>query len=288
MILYQIYLEAKFRVRRKFSKPQKWQIFGQRIELPSSHRLPLLQKLYPSYDTYYSSIIKKIEEHYPGSCLIDVGANVGDTSIGVLNCAPSFKVVAVEGNEFFLDYLKINVMPLGEKISLVPRFVKCQSVGDISYLHDGSTGGFVTSSVNGETDYEKVSVADLLASHESQLVIWKSDTDGLDVPIVLENYDLLVKRSGIWWLELDPSMEPTNIDLVSELIHATSKSNRSYILFDNFGNKISKGSVFADELEILRKLKEIPKTFKLGSKDARYYDIFIIDINKYPKLTALL
>ena len=287
MSLFQIYLEFKFLLRRKINRPQKWQIFGQKVELPNSNRLPVLQRLYPTYDTYYATVFNEIERSYPGSFLIDVGANVGDTSVGVIRCAPSFQAVAVEGNDFFISFLKKNIEPFQGDITLVPSFVRCESVGAISYTHDGSTGGFVHADSQSEQDFEKVSVSDLLSMSDAHLVIWKSDTDGLDVPIVLENFDLLCEKSGIWWLELDPNMDPTNLDMVVKLINVTSKINRHYLLFDNYGNKLLSGEIKKDENEIIQKFRDIPDKFKRGSKDARYYDIFMIDVDKYSKLASL-
>jgi hypothetical protein len=83
-------------------------------------------------------------------------------------------------------------------------------------------------------------------------------------------------------------MDPTNLDLVVELIHAAAKINRHYLLFDNYGNKISSGDIEKDEYEIIQKFRDIPKSFKRGSKDARYYDMFFIDVAKYSKLNSLL
>lgn len=287
MKVKQVFLEAQFHVRSRIKKPLKWQIFGQELLLPHTHRLPLLQKLYPSYDTYYAPIFKKIDESYPGSMLIDIGANVGDTSIGVIKCAPSLRILAVEGNDLFIDFLRRNIQPFEDRISVIPKFVSCQSVGSISYEHDGSTGGFIQAESMSETDYNTVGVHELLDFHDSDLIIWKSDTDGLDVPIVMENFELLNERAGIWWLELDPNMEPTNMDSIEELINAVSATDRSYLLFDNYGQKVSTGMVAVDKQEIVSKFSEIPKVFKLGSQAIRYYDIFIYDLDRYPNLKLI-
>jgi FkbM family methyltransferase len=287
MKVRQVFLEARFHARSRRKKPQKWQIFGQELLLPNTHRLPLLQRLYPNYDTYYAPIFKNIDKSYPGSMLIDIGANVGDTSIGVIKCAPSLRILAVEGNELFINFLTRNIQPFEGRIYLVPKFVSCQSVGSISYEHDGSTGGFIQAESMSETDYNTVGVRELLDFHDSDLIIWKSDTDGLDVPIVMENFDLLNERAGIWWLELDPNMEPTNLASVIELVNAVSATDRHYLLFDNYGHKVSSGLIATDKEEIARKFREIPKTFKVGSQAIRYYDMFIYDLDRYPNLKLI-
>lgn len=283
----QVYLEVRFLARSKINRPQLWKIFGQDLLLPNTHRLPLLQKLYPSYDTYYAPIFKNIDESYPGSMLIDIGANVGDTSIGAIKCAPSLRVVAVEGNELFINFLRRNVQPFEDRISVIPKFVSCQSVGSISYNHDGSTGGFIQAESMSETDYNTVGVRELLDFYDSDLIIWKSDTDGLDVPIVMENFDLLNEKAGIWWLELDPNMEPTNLASVVELVNAVSATDRHYLLFDNYGKKVSSGLIATDKKEIVRRFREIPKTFKVGSQAIRYYDMFIYDLDRYLNLKLI-
>jgi hypothetical protein len=50
------------------------------IELPFSHRLPLYQSWFPTYDRALPRLAERISARYPESPIIDVGANVGDTA----------------------------------------------------------------------------------------------------------------------------------------------------------------------------------------------------------------
>jgi FkbM family methyltransferase len=244
-----------------------------------------LQRIYPTYDTYFQEILSHVDKMYPGSTLIDIGANVGDTSVGVHACAPSMKVIAVEGNPFFLKFASRNLNPLADSIRLIPKYVSCEASAEFKYSHDGSTGGFSSGDIADFQSYEEVSAEELLGMSNSILTIWKSDTDGLDVPIVLENLELLKKKAGIWWLELHPLLPPTTLEKIEELLGGVSQQDRTYVLFDNFGRKVSSGLAKNDLSKILRLLNGVGE--KSQSRNAEYYDIFLIDVLGYPKLSSL-
>jgi hypothetical protein len=76
------------------------------IELPAGHNLPLFQKLHPQYDNFLPMLVR----HIPGSsCVVDVGANVGDTLAGMVEENSSLQYICIEADESFYHLLIKNI-----------------------------------------------------------------------------------------------------------------------------------------------------------------------------------
>ena len=94
--LKQIYLELEFRTKEFFLRSDlQYEINDKKVVIPRSHRLPLLQRVYPKYVTYFLNFFKLLNDHKDTGIFIDVGANVGDTTVAVLSAAPKFRSVLV-------------------------------------------------------------------------------------------------------------------------------------------------------------------------------------------------
>lgn len=55
-------------------------------------------------------------------CIIDVGANCGDTTAAILSNSPETRVIAIEGSTYFLKYLRKNFQNLdllNEKVKFI-------------------------------------------------------------------------------------------------------------------------------------------------------------------------
>jgi len=250
--------------------------------------LPLLQKIFPSYDTYFGEIFQKLEAIYPGATVIDVGANVGDTTLGILANAPSFHCVAVEGNELFLKYRYHNLDSFRQNVTTVPKFLHCSKVGDFGYVDNGSTGRFHSIGPHEiSNNGNKIRVKDLLEMHPSHLTIWKSDTDGSDVPIVIENLELLDSKAGIWWLELDASLPATDKSDIANLLHSTQIGDRKFLLFDNYGRLVMHG-ILSNYQDAILKLFDLLAFKNRRINSVNYYDIMLFDTKRFPILEEVI
>ncbi len=288
-MLRQILHEVSFRTKRVFPGDQKWNIFGYDLILPRSHRLPTLQKIHPKYDKYFFSIFHDIDQLMDDITFFDVGANVGDTSIAYYACSPKSQIVAIEGSETFIPYLSRNLASISGNFKIVPKFVACEMIAELSYNDDGSTGGFESMSSDIQfLPIKTVSVTELLALKKDSFGIWKSDTDGMDIPIILENYELIESACGVLWLEIHPHLFPTNPDLVIKFAQKIADSNRSYLIFDNYGNFISRGSSSDLEDELTSWCQKLQQPRRIGSRLPIYLDIFAFDLESYPSLNTLL
>jgi len=83
------------------------EIRGKILSMPISHRLPLVVANCPIYDELLTRLSHFLRNRYSMFCMVDVGANIGDT---ILACAndPADRFLAVEVNQRFLKYLRQN------------------------------------------------------------------------------------------------------------------------------------------------------------------------------------
>ena len=203
--LKQLLLELQFRTRERLLKSdQEYEINGVPVTIPRTHR-----------------------------------ANVGDTTAAILSTAPKFQSVLVEGSPTFLPYMRLNSKQFGTRVSLVEEFLFCERNLETFYVDDGTTGSFQKGKTSDNSLKTSVSPATLLSGITADIVIWKSDTDGFDLPIFLENFELITSNTKIWWLELHPHLMPTTPADVSILASSLAELEAYGALFDNYGKFIA-------------------------------------------------
>ena len=88
---------------------------------------------------------------------------------------------------------------------------------------------------------ELLSVDELLAMELGDVVVWKSDTDGLDIPILLENWSQIHESVDVIWIEVHPFLAPTSLPDIQELSRLLVESNFQGVLFDNYGCVVGSG-----------------------------------------------
>jgi FkbM family methyltransferase len=280
-LIKQLLIENNFRFNTLTSRGDTKIMFGlYEARLPKGHRLPLLRKIYPNYDRYFIQFFTELNNAFTSGTLIDIGANIGDTTLEVLSTAPKFKSIAVEGSQLFLNPLKLNTQIIRERVQVVERFVYSERLEKLEYKSDLTTGGFKHLGVNaapseklvGDSD-RFIDVVTLLELAEGDVVVWKSDTDGLDIPILLENYQRVTADVDVIWIEIHPHLPPTSLSDIEMLTELLSESEFVGVLFDNFGCVVGHGegeSLGAIVLSNCQKLS--PKTQRL-QKSPFYFDL---------------
>ena len=158
---------------------------GVDLWLPWSHRLPDYARLAPSYGQNLVELAALLAVDDTPLTVIDVGANVGDSTLQIMNAVES-RVLCVEADGFFLEYLRRNV---GDDPGVTI---------EASLLEPGEAAESVQKApvrVGGTTRFEPgtstetaptVSTTELRRRHPDldRLRLVKSDTDGYDVVLV--------------------------------------------------------------------------------------------------------
>ena len=222
-------------LRTFFGRNIKHEIGTSTATLPPTHYLREFQEDYPLYDRYFLDFFREYALYKTDLCLIDIGANCGDTALAVASVAPATRIIAVEGAPHFLTYLRHNTKTM-DNIEILDGFVVHRQ-GNWSLVSDGSTGHLTEDSVLATSGTKYLSPHDVLdMTLNVESCIWKSDTDGYDIPILLSAFERINEQCDVVWIEFDALGNQSSMDDVSELLTRIGKLEKDVVLIDNFGH----------------------------------------------------
>ena len=227
------------RLRTMVGRDQHYVIGGQPVVLPPSHQLPFFQRRDPTYDSYADALVRAVASTSGRVHVVDLGANVGDTAVGVLAAHPGVSVTCVEGDAGFLQYLRANTSAYGDRVHVVEGFVG--PVGDRRhYRRSGGTGGFQGGTEQGRPAVQEwIRPPELLASIPGdRTLIWKSDMDGFDIHVLVEHWDAISTACDVLWFEYDPVATLGDPRDVADLIALLADSGRVVHAYDNLGRRL--------------------------------------------------
>lgn len=228
----------KVQARSRLGREQQWEIAGHTVTLPPDHNLPFYQRRDPTYDRYAEGLVAQIAQTAERVVVIDLGANVGDTAVAMLGTADNTRVISVEGHAPFVEYLRRNTAPFGDRVEVVEKFVGPIAGARLSYAVDGSTGGFGVGG-DGTATVHWVTPKELLErTAPDDLVVWKSDVDGFDIHILADHWQVLQDRCAALWFEFDPSGTLGDPADVARLIELVADSGRNVLIYDNLGRRM--------------------------------------------------
>jgi FkbM family methyltransferase len=267
--------EFVFQIKKRLdSRNFSFLILDHLVILPSGHRLPQFQKLYPKYDKYFYNFIIQLSKSFDYFNFIDIGANVGDTTVAVLSLAENANAVCVEGNADYIELLKANVAIFDSRVKIHAKFLKSQRIKGMRYLSNSSTGQFSSKESSSEVSF--ITVDEILVGSKSELSIWKSDIDGLDLPVFLENRKLICEYAKIIWIEIEPDLFPTRSEDVYSFLEFIRTSDFHGSLFDNFGECVGSGTG-AEVANLV--INNLPKSRKVTNRFRNapsYFDLIIV------------
>jgi FkbM family methyltransferase len=168
------------------------------LELPLSHELPFYRRDHPQYDSRIGPLAREL-----GGPVVDIGANVGDTAAFV-RAESDVPILCVEGDDRFFALLERNAARLGD-VELEHAFVDAPTRGRVE--RRAGTARIVA----GEADLPTKPLAAILEEHArfARPALLKLDTDGMDVPILLTNLELLQRLLPVLFFEYDPHLGAT-------------------------------------------------------------------------------
>ena len=204
--------------------------------------------------------------------MVDVGANVGDTA-AIVRAHSGVPVLCVEGDDVFFDLLARNVEQLGD-VELEHAFVDAPAAGRVER-------GRGTARVHvGDSRLRTKPLATILADHPrfAEPALLKLDTDGMDVPILAANLDLLGRVRPVLFFEYDPHLGATS-DVFVALSH---NGYERAVVFENFG-EYRETVALADTARIDGLHREYT-----GHGGRRYVDVCVLPAGLETPVNALL
>ena len=230
------------RLTRLFKKKQRYSFGNYTIQLPSEHKLPFYQGIYPRYDRFLPYLVAELDSR---QSVLDIGANCGDTLVALAAGNSKLNYICVEPEPLFYDLLLHNIEAMKTyrqdlQINAIQAFV---SQNTFSKKLVGSYGTR-TAIVDGAPNSIRSISADSIVENEvrSPLVLLKSDVDGFDFDAVLSARNAIKKFKPLIFFEAQVDTKEQK-DGYDELFHFLATNGyEDFAVFDNFGNLISKNA----------------------------------------------
>lgn len=244
---------------KKFkSKPRTQYAIGNiNIEMPADHDLPKFQEKWRLYDRFLPVLTKHISSD---KLIIDVGANIGDTAIAMLQTCKN-PILCIEPSSVFVPFLERNLrrLPtsLADRITLATKMV---GTGEISGSLEHTKGG--TAKVNMMVSAEVINFCSLdsLVADNVAVQLIKVDTDGFDFDVLKSATKVIARSNPIlfWENALFEDFQLTGYEALYQRLD--QKGYKHIWIFDNYGNVISKDSGFDTLRDINRYVYSMEKS----------------------------
>jgi FkbM family methyltransferase len=204
------------------------------VDLPADHKLPVYQRDEPLYDRGFIPLLLALFKSSPSGWIVDIGANVGDTA-SLMASLTGHPIICVEGEEAFLPFLRRNLERLSSEIVLCERHVFTRRIEELglTYHLGDSTGGFSTG--EGKQAQNFVTIDEIVKTAAQDVLLFKSDTDGLDIPIVEEFLDRGNCPDAVIFMEVNPNYQVTDLTYVAKFFRRIAEANYSLAIFSNRG-----------------------------------------------------
>jgi FkbM family methyltransferase len=222
------------------------------MTLPSRHGLPYFARPGTAYGENLVDLARALAKREGTVNLLDVGANVGDTTMLVLDQVPG-TAVCVEANPRWQSYLEAN-LGSDPTVTIVPAVLVRPGTDTsvrLSVLEADIGSSIVVRAEDAGDSLPAITTDELLERCPSleRVRLIKSDTDGYDIMLMNAYLDSFAASRPILFFEYDP--RPTAVvtpeyaprELWTRLF---AEGYRSAVVWDNKGNLLFRAKT--DEL----------------------------------------
>lgn len=251
----------------------KAQVGDKLLYMNFSHQLPIYLVQHILYDTALPRIIKKIGTHKKLH-IIDVGANIGDTTALIKSSNKNVNILCVEGNITYSSLLKKNYFK-DNSVFIEESF--CSDNSEIKNIILSTNGGTatinLTANINNQVEFFTLDEITKKYPEFFKVDFIKVDTDGFDYKVLRGAIDILKNQQPFVFFELDKSFLSKNDEDIMSIFDLFKKSEyESFILYDNYGYLI--GLFDFTQLDIVENIINYMDNKKM------YLDVLMVkDIN---------
>lgn len=262
---------------------KQYTINGVSILLDYGHKLPAYQADLPYYDQF---LPKLVESFRPGSCVVDVGANVGDTLAGMIGGNPKLRYISIEANPYFFSQLQNNVKLIKQSFPETEIEIQKSIIGeDVQNVSMVSTSS--TASVVGGGELRSVKLSSVLehfqAVETARLI--KSDVDGFDFDI-LKSLGKVLAHTPLLFFECQYT-DNTQYEGFRDIFEVLRDNGYThYAVFDNLGQLLC----MTQELTVIEGLLAYIATqnFANAKRTIFYWDILALNHKDKPLVDDVL
>lgn len=219
---------------------------GHKLFMPMSHDLPIHEQMHPAYGLNLRELAVRVGQKYPGFAAVDVGANVGDTALHMLD-AGCAQLLCVEADPVYFDYLRRNLKKR-DQVRLAQVLLGAQEGQLPCALH--SAGG-TARLVSGSSVLAVRTLDQVLDFGPVRLL--KVDTDGYDLEILQGAEQVLRRDRPVLFFEYDPYFFDAHTARPLQVLERLREWGYTrFTAYENTGQTILSAST--DDLEILAHL----------------------------------
>ena len=235
-----------FRRLRMFLKiDQKILIKNHELILPPGHLLSLYDYLYPEYDEFISKLVVGLDKNQSA---IDIGANVGDTLIRLINSNSKIKYYSIEADKYFFKYLKKNTERITSifktRITLIEKLVGINLTGNLSKTSTGTKTLIENTSGMKSRKLDEI----ILDYKIENIALIKVDVDGYDFNVLLSGMEYITKYKPKLFFEYMSLNKNGYIEIINKLSEVGYKN---WTVLNNYGQVIFENKKKSDVIEIL-------------------------------------
>ncbi|RYD84639.1 MAG: FkbM family methyltransferase, partial [Verrucomicrobiaceae bacterium] len=153
------------------------------LKAPLNHRLDYARRIYPLYDVILPLTASLVGREYPEEAIIDVGANIGDTTALFRLHGCNNRIHAFEPVVKFADYVRKNISAntsVYQNVILHQALVGSKKEAPKALVQYASTASVKLAGNDSPASSPDLQVAELSDCDESAYCFVKIDTDGYD------------------------------------------------------------------------------------------------------------
>ena len=241
------------------------------IILSENHVLDKYQERFPLYDKFLPDFCSKLS-----NLIIDIGANIGDTSIAIYSKNNQSEIIGVEPDKTFYNECISNIKKnnLENRFYGINKFISSEKGNfSIKISENNSTGYKVeNTNVNDKETSNTITFEELINeipnSKKNAFDMLKIDTDGFDWDVLLSfgayaKMNSFVPRFIFFEMQTFLNNKELDIDGRDEIIEKYEKSileisklgYTNFCLFDNFGTFVKKANSIKEIFELNKYIK---------------------------------
>jgi FkbM family methyltransferase len=217
--------------------PCRMNVGTTQLWMPFSHLLPVYSRPGTVYNTVLGRLADFIRTAHGRLCLVDVGANIGDTIV-MCGVTDAESVLALEPHPLFFSYLQRNfgnranvqkIQSICGAEDTAPVAVELKTGKGSAQIQQSKTGGMTMATVRLDT---------LLRDHADFLRcnLLKIDTDGHDFDVIHGAVDLIKNVKPVVLFECDVFQNQNYLKNIEEVFKIFGGAGyRDALIYDNLG-----------------------------------------------------
>lgn len=223
-------------------KDIEYVIEEQKVLLPANHLLPKFQTENKLYDRFLPVLSKCLPNE---KIIVDIGANVGDTVVSMIQHSNNTFFCVEPSNEFY-EYLKKNILSLDvNKQSHIKVFKNL--IGTNKFSGNIIENGLGTASlhiIDNNISHNNIISLDDLLQNQKNVILIKVDTDGFDFDVLLSGKTFCLNEKPIlyWENEVKTEIQKNGFYELYEFLESIGYNH--LFIFDNFGNLMIENTDF--------------------------------------------